>query len=145
MAEKVAFAITGIKEIDDKLRDLPAKVIKKLAKSGLREAMRPLLATAKRNAPRRTGALRKNIKLRVMTRLRNKKSAVGMRVSGGEDFKGETYYGGFQEFGWQPKGEGPKVPPKHYMTNAYNHHKGEVVAKFREVMKDAIEESAGEK
>jgi HK97 gp10 family phage protein len=80
---------------------LTAPQAKSAIRKASREALKPVVAEAKANAPVRSGALRRSIRLRSITRSR---SRIGARVTtSAKDnaFKGRTYYGGFLEYGWK--------------------------------------------
>lgn len=99
MAETVV--VTGVEELDKKLAALMGAQAKAAIRKASRAALKPIADAAKSNAPRRSGRLRKSIKVKALPRSR---SHVGSQVvSGGDDnaFAGHTFYGGFQEFGWQ--------------------------------------------
>ena len=110
------FTVTGIKSIDAKLKSLEPKVAKKVIRRAGRQALKQaVLPEAKALAPVGTGQLKKAIKVRSGGRSRK---AILMDVQVGQGtFKGDQFYGGFQEWGWQA---GPtKVEGKHYMKQAY--------------------------
>jgi hypothetical protein len=93
--------VTGSEELNRKLADLKGSKAKQAIRKSSRTALRPVAEAAKSNAPRRSGRLAKSIKVRALERSR---SRVGSRVtSSGSDnqFKGRTFYGGFQEYGWK--------------------------------------------
>ena len=62
----------------------------------LRAGARPIHATTRALAPRKTGALAKSIKIK--TRRRKGRVSVAIQTSRG-DFKGDTFYAAFQELG----------------------------------------------
>lgn len=150
--------ITGIDKIDKKLASLPEKTLKKLAKKAVRTALKPIQIAAKAKAPKDTGELRKNIKVRAMTRLRDKKATIGVQVIAGQDFTGPTFHGGFQEFGWKAgkRTAGIKraqkkkiavisdsrrqIPGKHFVEDAYMHGREEVVETFKVEMVKAMDD-----
>lgn len=91
--------IQGDKQLIRKFNELPVKVEKTIARKATREAGRPMLAEAKRNAPVATGKLRKSLKLRALRRSR--KGRVGVTVgTSNREFSGEQFYGAFQEYGY---------------------------------------------
>ena len=93
--------LTGSAELNRKLATLAGPKAKAAIRKASREALRPVAAAAKANAPRRSGALSKSIKVRAMARSRTR---IGSRVTtsaGSNEFSGKTYYGGFQEYGWK--------------------------------------------
>lgn len=62
----------------------------------LRAGAKPIHATTKSLAPRKSGALAKSIKIK--TRRRKGKVTVAIQTARG-DFKGDTFYAAFQELG----------------------------------------------
>lgn len=93
--------LTGDAELNRKLMQLKGSQAKSAIRKASRVALKPVAEAAKQGAPRRRGALGRSIKVRAIKRSR---SRVGARVTTGKDasqFKGKTFYGGFQEYGWQ--------------------------------------------
>lgn len=98
---KNTIVLTGDKELNRKLALLKSSKAKLAIRKASRIALRPVVDEARANAPKKTGRLKRSIKLRSIKRSR---SRVGSRVtSSGTDnnFKGRTFYGGFLEFGWR--------------------------------------------
>jgi HK97 gp10 family phage protein len=91
--------VSGDKEVFAALGRLPANLQKKVLKRAAREAMKPALAVARKNAPKgKTGNLRSSLKSKVM---KSKKGRVGQLIATHSGwFKGTHFYGAFQEFGW---------------------------------------------
>lgn len=92
--------LLGVGRLLRRLNALEGKVQRKVVKKAAREAGRPMLAAARKNAPRRSGKLSKSIKLRTYRRKRT--NIVGARITTGSktgDFDGDTYYGAFVEYG----------------------------------------------
>lgn len=56
--------VTGIKDIDRRLRRLEPKVGRKVLRQAMRAALKPMVVTAKANAPRDSGELARSIKIR---------------------------------------------------------------------------------
>lgn len=131
------FIITGVEAIDRALKGLEPRLARKLLKSGMRTALKPLLARIKAAAPvgrpyrrkgkeHKPGTLKKALKIRAAKRTR--KGTIGINIVMGEgDFKGESFYGSFQEYGTK------KMPGKHFMKNAFESDK-------ERVRTDAIDE-----
>ena len=93
--------VTGTEELNVKLAKLAGKDAKAAIRKASRVALKPVAEAAKSNAPRKTGRLARSVKVKAITRSR---SRVGSRVTtsgDGNAFSGETYYGGFQEYGWK--------------------------------------------
>lgn len=100
MAAQV-LVVTGTEELNAKLAKLAGKDAKAAIRKASRVALKPVAEAAKSNAPRKTGTLARSVKVKAITRSR---SRVGSRVTtsgDGNAFSGETYYGGFQEYGWK--------------------------------------------
>ena len=124
---KVSIDLKGAKELARKLDNLPKRVEKKVLRQALRSGMRPIHMAAQAYAPIDTGKLKRSIKLRAIKR--NRKGFVGVKITTGSGFfRGEEFYGAFQEFGWR---QGPRrlgnqrrqVPGKHFFLRAANNKK----------------------
>ncbi|MFQ5626654.1 MAG: HK97-gp10 family putative phage morphogenesis protein, partial [Methyloligellaceae bacterium] len=74
----IDISILGDKELQRMLNDKLPKDAKKAMRKGLRAGARPVLKQAKDTAPKRTGALRRGIKLRALKRSRK---SIGVTVS----------------------------------------------------------------
>ncbi len=90
--------ISGTEELTALLKAFPTKIANKAVRKGTRAGVKVIARTAKRFAPRRTGRLVRSIKVRAMKRRRGRIGAVV--ITGEGTFKGDTFYGGFLEFGW---------------------------------------------
>jgi len=98
----VSVALEGAAALREMLGRLDAKVAKQILRTAQREAAALVRDQAQKNSPVRTGKLRREIKVRVASRMR--KGEVGFVVTSGSgktDFSGEAYYGAFQEWGWR--------------------------------------------
>lgn len=92
--------VRGHRQVIARLGKLEKKIARKILSQSARMAMRPILAAAKSNAPRDSGALARSIRMRAMKR--NRRGRIGVRVMTSQEwFKGDQYYGAFQEFGWK--------------------------------------------
>ena len=81
-------------------RRLPVALRNKIIRQELRKAAKvTLLPLAKSRMPKRTGTLRKNLKIRAIKRSRVN-SGVRLALSS-KDFTGDAFYGGFIEYGWR--------------------------------------------
>ena len=116
----MSFDVKGAKELEKALKDLMPKEARKVVKTAVRLGAKPLLETAKNNAPVKTGRLRKAIKSRVW---RNPdKGEAGQKVfinpgANSEDTKG-AYYGNMIDSGHISK-DGTFIPGAHFMDKAY--------------------------
>lgn len=137
--------IEGAKQIERRLKTLPAKVAGKITRQALRAGAKVIQAQAVSDAPRQTGLLARSIKVRAAKR---KRGRIGILVqTAGGFFKGRTYYGAFQEFGWRvgPRRLGNKrrqVPGKHFMREAFDSQKVEAAQVVTEQLKAGIEREA---
>jgi HK97 gp10 family phage protein len=113
--------VTGVDKVDRKLRKLGPAVQKKVVRAAMRKGMNLVTAEARKNAPVKTGALKKAIKTRGSSRPKKGVVRVETRVGAG-DFKGETFYAAMVEFGTS------HAPPHPYMTPAYEAKKDEARA-----------------
>ena len=72
MARKTSeVRIEGMFLLTRRLRTLEAKLQKKVVRQAIRKSLKPVLQDAKREAPKRTGALRKSVKVRSFKRSRS--------------------------------------------------------------------------
>lgn len=95
----VLMSIRGDKAVMKRLKKLEPKIRKQVLNKAAKTAMRPVLTAARNNAPKKTGALRKAIRLRALKR--NRRGNVGARVACSDQwFVGDMFYGAFQEFGY---------------------------------------------
>ena len=109
------YKITGIKELDRKLKDLPAKVAKKVLRQALRKGLKPVAAAVKAAAPVESGATKSAVKIKAGKRS-TKRITISVTIGAG-DYKGDQFYAAFQEFGWSQNGV--LHPGKHFMENAF--------------------------
>jgi len=91
--------IQGTRELAAVLRSIPENEARRAIRRGTRAGQKIIARAAARLAPKRTGALALSIRVRAMKRRRSRVGTVV--VTGKSLFEGETYYGGFQEFGWK--------------------------------------------
>lgn len=107
-----AITIIGVPALDRAMKKLTPVVQKKVVRFAIRRAMKPVLAAAKANAPHEEGLLRSALKIRAAKRSR-KAISIFVRIGEG-DFRGETFYGAFQEYGTRT------IPAKGYLRQAYD-------------------------
>ena len=67
-----SIVVTGIKEIDSKLKTLEPRVQRKVLRQAMRSGMKLVMQDALMRVPVLTGLLKRNIKLRAMKRKRNR-------------------------------------------------------------------------
>jgi HK97 gp10 family phage protein len=100
MARKITIVLTGDSALNAKLNELTSKQAKEAIRKAARPALQGTLAAARSLAPKRTGRMAKNIKIRAIKRSR---SRVGMRVTLSKegDYTGKAFYGAFNNYGWK--------------------------------------------
>jgi HK97 gp10 family phage protein len=94
-------SLQGDKELVDKLKSLTKSEFKSATQTGAKKSLDPVRKTAQAIAPKRTGKLKRAIRIRVLKR---SSVRVGARVTVGVHdnmFKGKTFYAAFQEYGWK--------------------------------------------
>jgi HK97 gp10 family phage protein len=107
------FTITGVKEIQRAYRELPKRVANKVVRQAVRKALKPMQAKVKELSPKgETGRLARAPKVRARKKVRRGIIALNVQIGEG-DFKGETFYGGFQNFGTK------KIKAKGYIEAAF--------------------------
>jgi len=134
----ISISLDGTKELRKALDNLDRTTRSKFVRSGLRVGARLIVDEARARVPVRSGALKKAIK--VQSAKSRKKGTLSIRVaSGSVNFKGQTYYGGFIEYGYHASprypvgafgvitwashargtGVGTFVPPRPFMRPAF--------------------------
>lgn len=115
--------IEGGKQLERRLKALPPRVAGQVSRQALRAGAKIVQAAAVADAPVRKGLLKQSIKVRAAKRRRG---SVGVVVQTGQGFfRGETFYGAFQELGFHL---GPRrlgnlrrfVEGKHFMKRAFD-------------------------
>ena len=97
----LTMSLQGDKELVDKLKSLTKSEFKSATQTGAKKSLDPVRKTAQAIAPKKTGRLKRAIRVRVLKRSRVR---VGARVTVGTHdnmFKGRTFYAAFQEYGWK--------------------------------------------
>jgi HK97 gp10 family phage protein len=132
MASKnTTFTLTGVKEIQRAYRELPKRFANKVIRQAIRKALKPMAARVKELTPRKTGALAAATKVRA--RPKRKRGQIALDVMQGEgSFKGNTFYGGFQNFGTK------KMTGKHFFERAFDETKDAASAQVSTEISDGI-------
>ena len=91
--------IIGLAETKKALAELPAKMEKSVLRRGLRQGANVVLAAARTEAPKLTGATAKNAKVRA-GKGGPGKIAFNIGVNA-KDFKGDQFYASFILYGWK--------------------------------------------
>jgi hypothetical protein len=117
--------ITGIEELDKKLREFDERLQKRVIKNALVQAAQPVLDDAISKCPIKTGALVASIKLKDLKR-NKRRFGCKVEMSAG-DFKGNEFYGSFLEYGYLHNKRGypnrPKIEGKGFMRRAWDLNK----------------------
>jgi HK97 gp10 family phage protein len=114
----------GDKALIRKLKSFEPKVRNRALRKGLRAGSKVLKAEAVRLAPKKTGAVKRNIKVRAGKRSRR---GITMEVRIGKEgnYKGDQCYGAFAEFGTKDRRKRStgqrtgRVQGLHFMERAY--------------------------
>jgi HK97 gp10 family phage protein len=141
----ITIDLKGPDAIKRAFAELPPRLARKVIRRGLRAGAKIVRADAQAHAPVDTGLTRKAIKVR--SGRGRKKGLITMGVVIGQgDYRGETFYGAFQEFGWKAGERGSEhrrqVEGKHFMGHALAEKEGPAKAAIAEVISDGIEREA---
>lgn len=111
--------ITGLKEVEKSLYSYSQQLGDKVVIASLMNGARLIQRQAKKNAPRLTGALSKNIIVRKSKYQKSDKRAVYVRTKRGKGTKsGKAYYGHAIEYGWRVRGTGAKQLAREFLGRA---------------------------
>jgi HK97 gp10 family phage protein len=136
--------LEGGAKLERKLKALDAKVSKKIVTKALRAGAKIILTAAKAAAPKQSGTLKKSLKVRAGKRKKGTVRFVVQTATG--DFKGETYYAAFLEYGHKAgsrKLENRKViPAKPYLGPAFDSKKEEAAKAIADSMRHGIKDAA---
>jgi len=139
VAKAVDVSLIGDKRLNRKLRRLPLKVQRKVVRQALREAGRPVLATAKRIVPVRTGNLRDGLKLRAI-KPRGGQFGVAIKTPTREDLglpaTGGGYYPAHIELGTR------NTPAQPYLRPAMDQNRKKSIGILRRQIGAGIEREA---
>ena len=109
-----SFEVIGLNLIERKLKNMEPKLAKKIVRSSLRKAAKPVLQAAKANCPYLSGDLKKSLKVRALKK-RKHSYAVGVSSSNKKHwYKGDQFYAAFIEFGTN------KMPARPFLRSAYD-------------------------
>ena len=145
---RISITVTGDKALNRKLRRLAGPEQKRAVKAAAKVSLKPLLEEVKRTTPKRTGNLRKLIKIRAMARSRR---MTGYRVTAAQAgkkgaFTGDAFYGGFLEYGWKTGKRGSpgrrRIPGRFWMKKAAKRKQRDVVRQYHRNLGQKIKEMA---
>lgn len=157
MAIKATLRLEGGKALERKLKTLPTRVRNKVVRTALREGAKIVQHATKELAPVRTGLLKKSIKVRAAKRKRGR-IAINVQMGAG-DYKGETFYGAFIEYGHrlgkrtngikraQKKKQAindprPFIEGQHFMETAFNNTSATAARTIEQSIKRGTEAEA---
>ena len=141
------FQITGDKELDRKLAELPDKVERKVFRQAVREGAKQFLAPARALTPVLSGQLAASLKVRAGGRSRKFKGVSATVITEEGFFRGKTFYGAFREFGHRvgPRRLGDarrQVPGLHFLKRAYEANAEAVKAAASASLRAGVEREA---
>ncbi len=99
--KKFTIVLTGTDELNRKLLELTSAQAKAAIRKAARPALKPTLTAARANAPVKSGALKRSIKIRSIARSRTRVGARVTTAASDNQFSGKTFYGAFLEWGWK--------------------------------------------
>lgn len=142
MANNLTIDLRGEKGLLKALAELKTTGQKSAVKKAMRKAAKPIQKAAQQLAPKRTGQLRRSIKVRAMRRSRVRFGVRVVTSPGKNLFTGKTFYGAFQEFGWKTGKRGSEkrrpVEGKHFLEEAAKQTESRVTADFATFLADEI-------
>jgi HK97 gp10 family phage protein len=126
----IVLDLSGDKFLAMFLEDLPQKVLDRVVKTAFKAPAKRIAKTAQQLAPKKTGFLKKMIKVRP---LRKQKGVVGVRVGTAEkEYTGKAFYAYFQEYGWR-QGKRP------FRTRVPEHMRAERLAETERLLANSGE------
>lgn len=140
----VKMVLTGDVKLNIALANLANKLQRKFVRQAARYALKTVVKTARQLAPKKTGRLRKSIKVKSIKRSR---SRIGSRVTTGaadNQFTGESFYGAFIEFGWKTgrrtSATRKRIEGQHFLKLAAQRKKRAAIARYRTKLRQLIEQ-----
>jgi HK97 gp10 family phage protein len=115
----VRYVITGVKEIDRRLKQLEPKIAKKVIRQSMRQALKPVRSAVQAEqkiGPFATGATAKAVKIRAGRGQKRGKITIEVRIGQG-DYQGDQFYAAFVEFGTK------RMEARHKMEAAFDRTK----------------------
>ena len=82
---KQAIIVTGIKEIDRKLKTLEPRIQKKVVRQGIRKGMKIIASEVKANAPVKYGITKANVKTRAVKKRQRGNIEIEVKIGGSDD------------------------------------------------------------
>ena len=130
---KTGMTITGLKEFEEKLKQLEPKVAKKVIRSVLKPVAQVAKAAIEQEAPvGETGLLSQSVKIK--TRTRKGKMTATVQI-GAKDFAGDTFYAAMREFGTS------KMAPDPFTQRAFDKTKAQNASDMQNNLADAVNDA----
>lgn len=109
MAETIT--VTGLREVQDKLRTLPLRMKDRVILGSLRQGANLVKRAAQAKAPYKSGRLKSGIVVRNSKIHKGTMSSdlIGVYITIKSKKKGDPFYGRFQEVGWNTAGKRKSV------------------------------------
>jgi HK97 gp10 family phage protein len=127
--------LIGGEELRRKLLTIDKKVAKQISSQALRAGAKVMLDATRRITPVISGTLKRSLKVRAGKR---KKDRVSFQVQTRDgDYKGETFYGAFVNFGHRVGKR--EVPANPFMARGFELSKNAALSKVTDVLKSGIE------
>lgn len=136
--------LSGDDEIDKILKGLPIGLQKKGARKAVRQVAKIVMQAARKYAPKKTGALRRSLTVRMAKRSRKKANMhdVGaLAVTRGGMFKGDQYYGGFLEYGTAERWSKRRRKTDDDLANPRGFYRGAIPKDTFDYMRKALYEN----
>ena len=152
---KPIIVMTGFRGLDRKLKRLKVdnKKKKRVMVVSARDTLKKtMLKEARAKSPKKTGLLRKNIKVKTITKTRGR--TIGAKVSAGlpgkNDNTGDAYYGAFLLWGtkrrsfWTLKGEADrgKIKPNPWLWTVVKRKRKLTMREYKNKLKENIKKMA---
>jgi HK97 gp10 family phage protein len=128
MTDSVTIEIHGLTDIQDRLKQLPGRIARRIVISSLRKGAAVIRKEAQRNVPVRTGALRKGFKVSRSRIHRGPQYGIylTLKKGRGRNDPSDPFYGRWVEKGYK---KGPhQIPGVFFMRRALESKHGEAVS-----------------
>lgn len=135
--------ISGLTELYKKFDELPIKIEKKVARSAMRKAAKPIVYEAKSKVPVKTGELKASIKIKgAKTGFQKRQQRAGLLFLNIKASVLKKYKNGMRHVDVASKIEygTSKTAPQPFMRPAFDMYKGEVLNIFVDELKNNLEE-----
>lgn len=140
MSIEFEFKLIGAKELENALKQFPKSVAKAALRQTLKKAAKPILSSARANAPRRTGKLAKSIVISTrLKRTQRKRYETGVSLFVGSTSSRAHWF----EFGFYPGG-GAKFVKRPFLRPAWDANKARVKEIFEKEIWKVMEKKASQ-